>query len=90
MLPFETLYRDALSLLVQDVHGVAGAIVQLGPLGGSHDAGPLLLPWIVCLPARLVAAAGRVRRSAAATSSASLLGTCQLAGHRPGRRCRRR
>jgi len=45
MLPFEALYRDALRLLVQDVPGVAGAIVQLGPLGGSHDAGPLLLPW---------------------------------------------
>jgi ABC-type transport system involved in multi-copper enzyme maturation permease subunit len=44
-LPYEALYRDALRLLVQDVPGVAGAIVQLGPLGGSHDAGPLLLPW---------------------------------------------
>ena len=44
-LPFEALYRDALRLLVQDVPGVTGAIVQLGPLGGSHDAGPLLLPW---------------------------------------------
>jgi hypothetical protein len=32
---------------VQDIPGVTGAIVQLGPLGGSHNAGPLLLPWIV-------------------------------------------
>jgi len=47
VLPFEALYRDALRLLVQDVPGVAGAIVQLGPLGGSHDAGPLLIPWVV-------------------------------------------
>jgi Cu-processing system permease protein len=47
VLPFEALYRDALRLLVQDIPGVTGAIVQLGPLGGSHDAGPLLLPWIV-------------------------------------------
>jgi hypothetical protein len=31
---------------VQDIPGVTGAIVQLGPLGGSHDAGPWLLPWI--------------------------------------------
>jgi hypothetical protein len=31
---------------VQDIPGVTGAIVQLGPLGGSHDAGALLLPWI--------------------------------------------
>jgi ABC-type transport system involved in multi-copper enzyme maturation permease subunit len=44
-LPFEALYRDALRLLVRDVPGVTGAIVQLGPLGGSHDAGPLLIPW---------------------------------------------
>jgi hypothetical protein len=47
VLPFEALYRDALRQLVQDIPGVTGAIVQLGPLGGSHDAGALLLPWIV-------------------------------------------
>jgi Cu-processing system permease protein len=46
VLPFEALYRDALRELVQDIPGVTGAIVQLGPLGGSHDAGALLLPWI--------------------------------------------
>ncbi|HEY4095776.1 MAG TPA: ABC transporter permease subunit [Baekduia sp.] len=58
VLPFEALYRDALRLLVQDVPGVAGAIVQLGPLGGSHDAGPLLIPWaIVYLIGALAAAA---------------------------------
>jgi ABC-type transport system involved in multi-copper enzyme maturation permease subunit len=45
-LPFEALYRDALRLLVENIPGVTGAIVQLGPLGGSHDAGSLLLPWI--------------------------------------------
>jgi ABC-type transport system involved in multi-copper enzyme maturation permease subunit len=45
ILPFEGLYRDALRMLVADVQGVTGAIVQLGPLGGSHDAGPLLLPF---------------------------------------------
>lgn len=58
-LPFEALYRDALRLLVQDIPGVTGAIVQLGPLGGSHDAGPLLLPWIVVYLV-LVGAAGAV------------------------------
>ena len=47
MLPFEALYRDALRLLVSEVPGVTGAIVQLGPLGGSHDAGALLWPWVV-------------------------------------------
>jgi ABC-type transport system involved in multi-copper enzyme maturation permease subunit len=45
LLPFEALYRDALRVLVQEVPGVTGAIVQLGPLGGSHDAGPLLAPY---------------------------------------------
>jgi Cu-processing system permease protein len=47
LLPFEALYRDALRVLVQEVPGVTGAIVQLGPLGGSHDAGPLLAPYIL-------------------------------------------
>jgi Cu-processing system permease protein len=45
LLPFEALYRDALRVLVADIPGVTGAIVQLGPLGGSHDAGPLLAPY---------------------------------------------
>jgi ABC-2 type transport system permease protein len=57
VLPFEALYRDALRQLVQDIPGVTGAIVQLGPLGGSHDAGPFLLPWIIVYLA-LVAVAG--------------------------------
>ena len=26
---------------------MTGAIIQLGPLGGSHDAGPLLIPWAI-------------------------------------------
>jgi Cu-processing system permease protein len=46
VLPFEALYRDALRLLVKDIPGVTGAVVQLGPLGGSHDAGGFLLPWV--------------------------------------------
>ena len=45
MLPFEALYRDALRVLVADIPGVTGAIVQLGPLGGSHHAGPLFIPY---------------------------------------------
>ncbi|MEY2534931.1 MAG: type transport system permease protein, partial [bacterium] len=45
-LPFEALYRDALRELVGSAHGVTGAIIQLGPLGGSHDAGPLLWPYV--------------------------------------------
>jgi ABC-type transport system involved in multi-copper enzyme maturation permease subunit len=57
VLPFEALYRDALRLLVQNIPGVTGAIVQLGPLGGSHNAGALLLPWIAVYLA-LVGAVG--------------------------------
>src|SRR3954466_15825349 len=34
LFPYTTLFRS----LVAEVPGVTGAIVQLGPLGGSHDA----------------------------------------------------
>jgi len=63
-LPFEGLYRDALRLLVADVPGVTGAIVQLGPLGGSHDAGPLLVPYAVAyvLVVAVLGAAAFARR----------------------------
>jgi Cu-processing system permease protein len=47
LLPFEALYRDALRVLVAEIPGVTGAIVQLGPLGGSHDAGPLFYPYAI-------------------------------------------
>jgi Cu-processing system permease protein len=57
LLPFEALYRDALRLLVRGIPGVTGAIIQLGPLGGSHDAGPWLLPWIVAYVAGVLALA---------------------------------
>jgi ABC-type transport system involved in multi-copper enzyme maturation permease subunit len=64
LLPFEALYRDALRVLVAEVPGVTGAIVQLGPLGGSHDAGPLLVPYTVAyLAAVAVAAAFAFARS---------------------------
>jgi ABC-type transport system involved in multi-copper enzyme maturation permease subunit len=56
-LPFEGLYRDALRVLVADVPGVTGALVQLGPLGGSHDAGPLLAPWALLYLAGVLVAA---------------------------------
>jgi ABC-type transport system involved in multi-copper enzyme maturation permease subunit len=63
VLPYEALYRDALRLLVQDVPGVTGAIVQLGPLGGSHDAGPWLVPWaVIYLVGVLVLAAAAFAR----------------------------
>jgi hypothetical protein len=51
-------------MLVADVGGVTGAIVQLGPLGGSHDAGPLLLPFAAAYVAAVgaLAAAAFARR----------------------------
>jgi hypothetical protein len=45
VLPFEGLYRDALMRLLGGVGGATGALVRLGPLGNSHDGGPLMLPW---------------------------------------------
>ena len=57
-LPFEELYRDALRELVGSAHGVTGAIIKLGPLGGSHDAGPLLLPWAIAYVVLAVLLAG--------------------------------
>jgi Cu-processing system permease protein len=62
LLPFEALYRDALRLLVQDVPGVAGAVIGLGPLGGSHDAGPLLVPWAVLYVVLVLAGAAAAFR----------------------------
>jgi len=44
-LPFEALYQDGLHALTADIDGVTGVIVQLGPFGGSQDAGPLLYPF---------------------------------------------
>jgi Cu-processing system permease protein len=64
LLPFEALYRDALRVLVAEVPGVTGAIVQLGPLGGSHDAGPLLAPYTIAyLAAVAVVAAAAFART---------------------------
>jgi Cu-processing system permease protein len=56
-LPFEALYRDALRELVGGVPGVTGAIIRLGPLGGSHSAGPWLLPWVAGYIAAVTGAA---------------------------------
>jgi Cu-processing system permease protein len=57
ILPFEALYRDALRLLVAEVPGITGTIVQLGPLGGSHDAGSLLVPWAIAYVVLVLGAA---------------------------------
>jgi ABC-type transport system involved in multi-copper enzyme maturation permease subunit len=45
VLPFEALYQDGLHALTADIDGVTGVIVQLGPFGGSQNAGPWLYPF---------------------------------------------
>jgi hypothetical protein len=45
LLPFEALYQSGLNGLTEDVSGVTGVIVRLGPFGGAQDAGPLLWLW---------------------------------------------
>ena len=58
VLPFEGLYRDALFQLVAEAGsrgGVTGALVQLGPLGGSHD-NPVLFPLYCVAYAAVVGA----------------------------------
>lgn len=58
VLPFEGLYRDALFQLVAEAGsrgGVTGALVQLGPLGGSHD-NPALFPLYCVAYAAVVGA----------------------------------
>jgi hypothetical protein len=57
LLPFEAFYRDALRVLVAEIPGVTGAIVQLGPLGGSHDAGALFYPYALAYLAAVAAVA---------------------------------
>lgn len=46
VLPFEALYRAALTALVPHVGGVTGAVIKLGPLGGSHAGGAWLIPFV--------------------------------------------
>jgi Cu-processing system permease protein len=58
VLPFEELYRDALRELVGSTSGITGAVIKLGPLGGSHDAGPLLIPWAIAYVALMTFIAG--------------------------------
>jgi Cu-processing system permease protein len=59
LLPFEALYQAGLNGLTEDVRGVTGVIVRLGPFGGAQEGGPLLWLWsaaylvLVALAARL-------------------------------------
>ena len=45
LLPFEALYQAGLDALTEDVRGVTGVIVRLGPFGGAQEGGALLWLW---------------------------------------------
>jgi ABC-type transport system involved in multi-copper enzyme maturation permease subunit len=45
VVPFDALYEDALHRLTLDTTGFAKFVLQLGPFGGSHQAGAPLLVW---------------------------------------------
>ena len=45
LLPFEALYQDALHRLTVDTFGFTRFVLELGPFGGSQQAGARLLAW---------------------------------------------
>jgi ABC-type transport system involved in multi-copper enzyme maturation permease subunit len=45
LLPFEALYQAGLNSLTSSATGLTRVIVQLGPLGGAQQGGPLLALW---------------------------------------------
>ena len=59
LLPFEALYQGGLNSLTEDVRGVTGVIVRLGPFGGAQEGGPVLWLWSAAYLV-LVAAAARL------------------------------
>lgn len=62
--PFEALYQDALHNITANTTGLTRFVVQLGPFGGGHAAGPLLAVWAPAyLAACLAVAAAVFRRS---------------------------
>jgi Cu-processing system permease protein len=46
-LPFEALYQSALHSLTEDITGVTGVAVSLGPFGGAQEASSLL--WLFAI-----------------------------------------
>jgi Cu-processing system permease protein len=59
LLPFEALYQAGLHSLTEEVSGVTGVIVRLGPFGGAQEGGPGLWLWTLVYLA-LVGAAARL------------------------------
>ena len=44
-LPFEALYQSSLASLTEDIAGLSGFLIQLGPFGGAQASGPGLYAW---------------------------------------------
>lgn len=45
-LPFEALYQDALYRITSESRGLTGLAIELGPFGGSQEAGANLPLWV--------------------------------------------
>lgn len=61
-LPFEALYQGALHALTQDITGVTGVAVSLGPFGGAQETGRLLWPFALAYLLAVGAAADAIFR----------------------------
>ncbi len=46
-LPFEALYQSALASLTENISGLSGFLIRLGPFGGAQESGPGLYAWTV-------------------------------------------
>jgi ABC-type transport system involved in multi-copper enzyme maturation permease subunit len=46
-LPFEALYQDSLRMITEDVSGLTGLVLQLGPFGGAYVHGWGIRVWSV-------------------------------------------
>jgi len=46
-LPFEALYQSGLASLTEDISGLSGFLIRLGPFGGAQESGPGLYAWTV-------------------------------------------
>ncbi len=53
-LPFEALYQAALYLIAADESGVTQTAIELGPFGGSEEAGPGLVVFSLVYVAGLL------------------------------------
>jgi Cu-processing system permease protein len=54
-LPFEALYQGGLYLLTSDTIGLTGALVELGPFGGAHEASAGAVAWSGVFTAAVIA-----------------------------------